>query len=416
MNKKLVLTSILAIGFAMPAMPAFATGEVEQGDMCTTGVLGQSDNNSTANVEATWTANTYSENPGYYLLFSNGTITQHVTCPANSVCEGFTDRAFNDASMGIQSCTDAYGDDTFPYSAAGTSYSGMCYATGSVTCSTFNPYTGGHGTATYGNSTAGSATYKTYSDYDEVDNPDSFILDTLGACNITSLTCDTGYRQVNAGPLNSYVNQGLIWSYNTGIKYRALNGDSGSNSGNNDQGSHAGMSNGAWEVTWPDGTKVSGMASCNTTAGTNPWGDNGYEIKEGNVQPSGTFNSSSEGQYCWCHMDSYTLTGSQSATNVAASSSWVFYYDNGSASDCASYCAARCAHRVQDRREFRGALFGSLGANPVCTANTINIDWDPQNGEAHTTNQCTYDGAITLPAEPSKTGYTFGGWRLKTNN
>ncbi len=45
------------------------------------------------------------------------------------------------------------------------------------------------------------------------------------------------------------------------------------------------------------------------------------------------------------------------------------------------------------------------------SANTINIDWySDDTGVAHTT--CTYDGTITLPTEPTKTGYTFGGWQL----
>ena len=46
------------------------------------------------------------------------------------------------------------------------------------------------------------------------------------------------------------------------------------------------------------------------------------------------------------------------------------------------------------------------------TANTININW--YNGDnVVSTNTCTYDGTITLPTEPTKTGYTFAGWRLR---
>ncbi|MFQ6777711.1 MAG: InlB B-repeat-containing protein, partial [Alphaproteobacteria bacterium] len=42
--------------------------------------------------------------------------------------------------------------------------------------------------------------------------------------------------------------------------------------------------------------------------------------------------------------------------------------------------------------------------------------WNPENGNASTTNQCTYDGAITLPTAPEKTGYTFKGWKLVTGS
>ena len=46
------------------------------------------------------------------------------------------------------------------------------------------------------------------------------------------------------------------------------------------------------------------------------------------------------------------------------------------------------------------------------TANTININW--YNGDnVVSTNTCTYDGTITLPTQPTKTGYTFAGWKLR---
>jgi len=46
------------------------------------------------------------------------------------------------------------------------------------------------------------------------------------------------------------------------------------------------------------------------------------------------------------------------------------------------------------------------------TANTIRINWDAKNGTTIPQTQCTYDDTITLPATPSKTGYTFGGWTV----
>ena len=49
------------------------------------------------------------------------------------------------------------------------------------------------------------------------------------------------------------------------------------------------------------------------------------------------------------------------------------------------------------------------------TANTININWyiDDSAQTTLTTNTCTYDGTITLPTQPTKTGYTFAGWQLR---
>lgn len=45
-------------------------------------------------------------------------------------------------------------------------------------------------------------------------------------------------------------------------------------------------------------------------------------------------------------------------------------------------------------------------------ANTININWYNGNTKI-TSNTCTYDGSITLPAQPTKPGYTFAGWKLR---
>ena len=47
-----------------------------------------------------------------------------------------------------------------------------------------------------------------------------------------------------------------------------------------------------------------------------------------------------------------------------------------------------------------------------CTNNTINIDWNPDNNGEHIKNMCTYEGSITVPADPVKPGYTFTGWKL----
>jgi len=48
------------------------------------------------------------------------------------------------------------------------------------------------------------------------------------------------------------------------------------------------------------------------------------------------------------------------------------------------------------------------------TANTIRINWDAKNGTTIPAGECTYDSTITLPTTPTKTGYTFGGWTVKT--
>jgi len=45
-------------------------------------------------------------------------------------------------------------------------------------------------------------------------------------------------------------------------------------------------------------------------------------------------------------------------------------------------------------------------------ANTITINWNAKNGTTINPTQCVYDDTLNLPATPSKTGYTFGGWTV----
>ena len=86
------------------------------------------------------------------------------------------------------------------------------------------------------------------------------------------------------------------------------------------------------------------------------------------------------------------------------------------AADCASYCAySMISNNDPYDRQNRAALYGVLDytETATCIANTINIDWNPDNGGEHTVNQCTYEGTVTLPTpDPVKPGYTFTGWKL----
>ncbi len=50
----------------------------------------------------------------------------------------------------------------------------------------------------------------------------------------------------------------------------------------------------------------------------------------------------------------------------------------------------------------------------LCVSNTINVNWDADNGAESFTTQCAVDGDIVLPTPPEKRGYTFTGWKLIT--
>ena len=47
-----------------------------------------------------------------------------------------------------------------------------------------------------------------------------------------------------------------------------------------------------------------------------------------------------------------------------------------------------------------------------CLNNNILINWNPDNGNDMIMSMCKYDGAIALPEDPVKPGYTFTGWKL----
>ncbi|MDR2412918.1 MAG: hypothetical protein LBD50_01770 [Rickettsiales bacterium] len=96
---------------------------------------------------------------------------------------------------------------------------------------------------------------------------------------------------------------------------------------------------GGWAVFGCIGSNVRlfyGASGCSATSGS-------YAVA-GNP----TF-SSSGGQYCWCRMYGTDLG--------SVSGSWVFTYDYGSASFCASNCANDCAADAGNDSDLRSALF-----------------------------------------------------------
>ena len=63
---------------------------------------------------------------------------------------------------------------------------------------------------------------------------------------------------------------------------------------------------------------------------------------------------------------------------------------------------------------------GPAALNARWTANTIILNWDAGNDATFTAPvqgnaaySCEYDGGITLPTAPTRSGYTFGGWAVR---
>ena len=74
---------------------------------------------------------------------------------------------------------------------------------------------------------------------------------------------------------------------------------------------------------------------------------------------------------------------------------------------------ANCNDTVLD-----GVTDGSVDLTAGWQANNIGITWYTQGNTTASggSSQCTYDGTITLPTQPTRTGYVFGGWRVRVSN
>ena len=378
MKKYLFLYSALVMNMT----GAFGADKIiTSANTCTVDVLGVSDNNAVANTIATWDLIDYTLDPGEYLKVTDTSVTE-TTCPAGSYCVGggFTVETANNS---ITQCPAEY-----PNSAEGAGAQNQCYTACTVdmvakaTKVTGNDY--------YGNGmdtcepTACIAGWHV--------KPGLDIGETIGTDKVnSSIACVDNNNEF----------------YESGASHgQEYYGISGKNS---------------FAVDYEGKGLLTGHGRCSTQAGVGIWNNDGtYNNPEDvTVVNNLTDETGVDGAtYCYCQVDGFTPTGGDKV--MVTSAPWVFYYIGGMEGDCASSCAKGCAYTLQgadvDRRAFRAAVMNSLPASlATCAANTINIKWDPANKGAVIENQCTYEGAIEVPADPVKPGYTFTGWKLLEN-
>gem|GEM_PF-6866932 len=449
MKSKILLTSIVAIGFAAPAFaevvnnPFPSDGYMQESQTYTNAAtydnMGVYEGTVTASAE--YTDDKYNIPAGSYLLAgAEGTATQ---CPVGSYCTGLTDVTYNaDAAQGIESCPAGY-----PNSAAGASASTQCY----TACTVANANIA-HATAVSGNDYNGGT-------------------DTCAAT-----ACDNGYHVLNQIGIEERTPLIPVDYHDSGDGYAYVRADGATSSNGNLSVDGAGLTaNNTWASHFEYGT-VYGQASCQpatTPTGTAPMyiAQNMEAVMVGTMtiedfkagliplsneakaeymagvleevkaqtkteedlfaaifvvfgtdDASANYSTDSTGQYCYCQMTGYTPVDGEKQSVVSAP--WVFYDDDGSADECASYCAYNCASGLQDDGAygavFRAAVFGSLGALAAgtCEANEISITWTDAANPDEQTGMCTYDGDITTPTKANeKPGKTFKGWKfVKTNS
>ena len=360
----------------MVSFGAFAADEIITGGAgtCTVDVLGVFDNNATANAIATWTLNEYTLNPGQYLSVTETSVDK-TTCPSGSYCIGGTGFTVDNAKNSIAQCPTGY-----PNSANGASADTQCYT--ACTVATANI---AHATAVSGNDYYGTG---------------------VDTCSATA--CETGWH-VESG-LNLLEEIGDL----TGNSFGSIN-KVGSFYEYIEKGSKGQEYYGVTEpmsfaIDYIGKGLLTGRGRCSTQPGDNNW-----------ANPTIVNNLDDEtgmegAQYCYCQVDGFVPTGGDKVIGISAP--WV--YSNGyhdSADYCASHCTIYCAGSILPDSGFnpllRPVVLKSIPVSPAtCAANTINIYWNPDNGGGIAKTQCRYEGAIDVPADPVKPGYTFMGWKL----
>lgn len=183
-----------------------------------------------------------------------------------------------------------------------------------------------------------------------------------------------------------------------------------------------------------DGT-VTYTASCDT----------GYTVSGATTAtPSCTANSYAVTYSCGGKPGSEDLTCSGTAPCTAtAPTSDSFTYDSGyelpdNAGTCQykgwSFDGWKCDHVLTNGNatagytgdnnvgtEYTGGatgtfkVAGAVACKAKWKANNIGITWSYGNGSANTSGTCDYDGLISVPDAPTKTGYTFTGWTISNN-
>ncbi len=374
MKKILFLSS----AFIMTTLGAYAADGIITGGAgtCTVDVLGVSDDGAKANTIAVWITNQYELQPGEYLSVTE-TSVEPAPCPAGSYCVGGSGFTIDNADSSVTPCPTEY-----PNSRAGAGAQNQCY----TACTVANANLA-HATAVSGNDYFG---------------------DGVDTCEPTA--CDTGWH-VQAGfnltnTIGTTAGTGRIDNDNDGNQRSSYNLTA----------SDAGIAGDpkAFAVAYGDKGMITGHGRCSTQEGVFDYIFDTNTTKEVTVVDS---LPDTIGQYCYCQLDGYKSASGE--IMKIPSAPWVFYRDLGSVDGCTPSCSEFCAYSLFEDGEFflnfRAAVFnavGSIGSVATCVANTINIDWNPDNGGEHEQNTCEYGDAIILPETPTKPGYTFGGWKL----
>ncbi|MBR5904811.1 MAG: hypothetical protein IKZ49_04785, partial [Alphaproteobacteria bacterium] len=214
--------------------------------------------------------------------------------------------------------------------------------------------------------------------------------------------CENGWHVKPASPDLMTV----IGASEAGTSYGYLSNNGESSYNDNTYGI---TNNGEFVIDYGNKGTVHGHAQCSTRGVTNPYSDtveSDYFIE---TLPDST------GQYCYCHLDSYTANGSQ--TSIALTGPWVFHDDDYADVFCARDCANFCSGTLRTGLAFRAAVFNAYpSGSAMCEANTITINWTDASSadiSANNAGTATYGEDVRTPVKATtKPGQRFKGWRF----
>lgn len=362
MKKKIMLTSVLAIGFAYPAIAeTFPSNGVmlenaTYENAATYSNIGVYDGTVTATAE--YENVRYDVPAGTYLPVASETL---IPCAEGYYCPG--SRNMSDDSVFYYSETEDQGlvecSTFWPNSDEGASSDGQCY-----TACTLEKMGAPHATAVEGKDYYGMS-------------------DT---CVITA--CENGYH-VNVPGENPDLETILGGNRVVGYGYKAVAGF-----GEDYNAEQYGITEpGQIVLDYGDKGIVVGRAQCSSRA---------VNLNDQIVD----FLPDDTGDWCYCRYDSYTPVG---GVTQKISSRWQNEYN----STCGG-CVAICAEILREYSVLAQTLKNPL---TTCEANTINITWtdaDQADIDANNAGACEYDGDIRTPVKAiKKPGKTFKGWKFQ---
>ena len=410
MNKKIFLTSVIAMGFVAPAM-----AEPSNTDTFPQDGLMQEDYTYTNAATSTNMAGVYEGTVDAVAQYENILYTiaagQYLPAGGESVincdqsgyfCPGLQSQVQYDAqnAQGLTSCS-TVGDGSYTSSDGTGSTADSCYrqCSGNVTIE--------HATAVTGFDYYGAG----------VDTCEPTACENgwhvesgSGVPNLTQIIdVTTDYSDTTYGDDFVYIN-------NNGDAYKTLYDTEKVNNV-----SSYGISNrNDFAIFMGDKGVFRGQGRCSTIAGSNGSYTNGEWDGNGDWSNTSTRDNltdeAGEGMYCWCKYDTYTQVGGQT---FSLSVPWVFSTacTDGGAGECESDCARYCGIDFLVRNDFRAKLFSLIpSGSATCEANTITINWTGTSEteiNANDAGTATYGSDIRTPRSATPVpGKTFTGWRF----